>query len=279
MLAAVLVVVASNSYASVTENFEQTSGHTGSAKDYLITQNWQFPSFNINPEGSAPLSGSQSIGTDVSYSPNSYAGMVTPFLTFSNTEALQFSYAINRPMQLGGRRYFKVYLVDQSRNLTLIDSVEIGANQTAARIYTKIISGHAGTYAIYINVKGGGCTTNTTFDDFYFSGNNAGVNHPAKVDDAESATGISEASANASILGLYPNPASNNVNIQLASNGSQEATVEIYNVNGALVYNNLTTLTDGNNTLNLDIADYTAGNYFVTIRTADGAIAKRFVKF
>ncbi len=276
IIAALMVITTANTFAQVTEDFEPVPGHAGTVKDYLILQNWQFPDFDVNPEGTVAIAGAQSMGAGPSYKPDQFTGVVTPFLTFSNSEALQFSYKIHRPLNTGCRRWFLVNLVDQSANVIQVDSVEIDPMATSTLVYNLNISGHAGTYALYINVRGDGCNAKMTMDDFFYSGANAGINQPAGLQKA--ATGINDVSENTNVLALYPNPANTDLNIQLSSIGNQDAKIEIYNVNGAKVYGNATQLNDGNNNLSINVQTLASGNYFVSIRTNDGVVTKRFAK-
>ncbi|MFN8287918.1 MAG: T9SS type A sorting domain-containing protein [Chitinophagales bacterium] len=276
IVAALMVLTAANTYAQVTEDFEPVPGHAGTVKDYLILQNWQFPDFDVNPEGTVAIAGSQSMGAGPSYKPDQFTGVVTPFLNFSNSEALQFSYKIHRPLNSGCRRWFLVNLVDQSANVIQVDSVEIDQLATSTLVYNLNISGHSGIYALYINVRGDGCNAKMTMDDFFYSGSNAGINQPAGL--VMQATGVNNIAESTNVLALYPNPSSSNLNIQLNSDNSQDAQVEIYNVNGAKVYTKATELNAGANTLSLNVETLSSGNYFVSIRTNDGVVTKRFAK-
>lgn len=84
------------------------------------------------------------------------------------------------------------------------------------------------------------------------------------------ATGISTVSLDAS--SVYPNPASAILNIRL----SESARIEIFNVNGQLVYDSVTPVS-GNN-IQIDVAHFTDGVYTIRATSATTVYPGRFVK-
>lgn len=71
---------------------------------------------------------------------------------------------------------------------------------------------------------------------------------------------------------VYPNPANNVVNISLdALNGTANYEIQIFNISGAMVYQNNTTFT-GSNNVTLDVANWQKGIYFIKLEN-NGEIA------
>ena len=66
-------------------------------------------------------------------------------------------------------------------------------------------------------------------------------------------------------INLYPNPASNNVNLAVNAMHAAKANVTIYNTVGQAITTLDKNLVAGNNSIKLDIANYTTGIYFVSI--------------
>lgn len=82
---------------------------------------------------------------------------------------------------------------------------------------------------------------------------------------------------NINIAQISPVPAIHEVQVTLASNTFENATVNIYDVAGQLMSTTATTVS-GSNTLSLDINDYAQGVYFVQVTTATESVTDKFVK-
>lgn len=80
-------------------------------------------------------------------------------------------------------------------------------------------------------------------------------------------------------LELYPNPTHKQLNITLKAEANQEATLQIFNVEGKLVYQNKRQLQAGQNVLSVDVAHLVAGMY--TFKSTIGLTeieSKNFIK-
>ncbi len=261
--------------AQVSVNFEPIQGQTLSTKEILESQNWQFPEFDINPEGAVAIAGAQSIGhVPGVFAPGADAGIVTPLLTFGNSEIVSFSYKLHRPMMSGCRRWFTVALIDAFGDRTELDSVEI-AQDGSLVTYVRTVSAMAGTYAVYAKVGGEGCNAKLILDDFYYSGSN-GVGGQAPL---QKASAIKNVDKNAASLSVFPNPANSNLNVRIQSEVSESGNVEVYSMTGEkVIAQNEIALNAGANSVTLDINNLTAGNYIVTVKTASGVSTQRFSK-
>lgn len=275
LCAAFLLVTGSSAFASVSENFEQIPNNPNSIRDILISQNWQFPDFDVNPEGVFPIQGLQTMGSGPANLPTQYSGIVTPYFDFSATETVTFKYKIHRTFMVGCRRWLLVKLIDGAGAVTQIDSVEISRTPVLVN-YSKTIN-MPGTYAIYINIKGDGCDSKLGVDEFTFTGNVSSLNYPAPVNKEEQATGINTIK-DATDIALYPNPAASQLNLNVSSESNQNSAVEVYNINGEKMISQNTTVHSGTNIVIVNVADLIAGNYFVSIRTSEGVLTKRFMK-
>ncbi|MCS6935313.1 MAG: T9SS type A sorting domain-containing protein [Chitinophagales bacterium] len=264
--------------AQLSESFEPVAGQSISIKQLLEQQNWQFPDFDINPEGVTPINGLQSIGSvSPGYDNKQLSGVVTPYLSFSNNEELSFSYKLHRALMSGCRRWFLINLVDQNDVVTLIDSVEINGNQVSSVTYTLNINGYPGIYAIYANVRGEGCNAKLAIDDVYFSGTLAGVGGKPNLKN-EATTGLNTPKLPEASVNVYPNPVPDNLQVSVLANQAGEAQFEVFAADGSRLLSHSHTLYSGANQITLNTDKLPAGHYVLTIRTAEGVSNKRFVK-
>ena len=65
---------------------------------------------------------------------------------------------------------------------------------------------------------------------------------------------------------LYPNPASDMLNIEVNASQASEMSISIYNIMGQNVMNQNVNITTGMNTRNINISDLNSGIYFVTVK-------------
>ncbi len=89
-------------------------------------------------------------------------------------------------------------------------------------------------------------------------------------------TAINETPDFADNIKLYPNPATNEININLGSEHNKKVDIEIYEVFGRLVSQNI--YPDKNSDINIDISGLQAGFYLVAINIDGKTITKKFVK-
>lgn len=274
IIAVALILFSTTLKAQVTVNFEPVQGQPQNIKQVLESQNWQFPEFDINPEGVTAIAGVQSMGhVPGVLSAGQDAGIVTPLLTFGNSEFISFSYKLHRPMANGCRRWFTIELIDPSGTRTMIDSVEVSQNG-AIVTYAKQISAMAGTYAIYAKLGGDGCNAKLILDDFYYTGS-AGSGGQAPL---QKVSGIKDVNKNASSLSVFPNPANSNLNVRIDAEESATADVEVYSMTGEKVLSQNISLTSGTNNTSVDVQNLATGSYIVTVKTAAGVSTQRFSK-
>ena len=81
-------------------------------------------------------------------------------------------------------------------------------------------------------------------------------------------------------VSIYPNPARDNFNVEIAASEVSEMSMTIYNMNGAIVRTKNVQLSEGNNVINEDISSLASGIYFVRFNnpTNNETITKKLVK-
>ncbi len=72
-------------------------------------------------------------------------------------------------------------------------------------------------------------------------------------------------------LQIYPNPTENTLNIKLRNQNFNNATVQIYNLNGATVYSNTITK-DNRNRLKLNVSNFQSGMYIIKVINDNGEV-------
>jgi PKD repeat protein len=123
-----------------------------------------------------------------------------------------------------------------------------------------------GTYKVYAEV--GGLNTNPaiiTLDNTVPSVNNLSLIMTL----TGISTGINE-KPELSVNNIYPNPASNNLTLELNTLKSGNISLIVSDVLGNMVLSNNMTLTSGNNRLNINTTDLTPGSYSLQCVLSDG---------
>ena len=98
------------------------------------------------------------------------------------------------------------------------------------------------------------------------------ANHTIAVEFVEE-TGIEEIDLNAAVA-LYPNPATSQIQIQVADSRFLGAEMQIFDVYGKLISN----ATIESLSTQVDVSQLANGMYMVRINAAEGMVTKRFVK-
>jgi len=82
--------------------------------------------------------------------------------------------------------------------------------------------------------------------------------------------GINESNPQFEVEGIFPNPASENVTISIYSADHQTSTIKIFDANGKVIQVQSTTFQVGDNTIDMNVQQWTKGIYFVQILTEKG---------
>lgn len=94
-----------------------------------------------------------------------------------------------------------------------------------------------------------------------------------KMGDAVTTTAVSNAEINNSLVSVYPNPAKDQINVDLSSLNTTDATVKIMNANGMVVYEKATS--DRNEAINT--ASFNKGMYMVQVSAGNKISNKKIV--
>ncbi|MCB0520473.1 MAG: T9SS type A sorting domain-containing protein [Lewinellaceae bacterium] len=77
---------------------------------------------------------------------------------------------------------------------------------------------------------------------------------------------------------IYPNPASNELNVEVHANAEGPATFEVRNHAGGKIYLQELELLEGTNTLPIHLEGWPAGVYFIKVKTEAGTTTEKFLK-
>jgi hypothetical protein len=79
-------------------------------------------------------------------------------------------------------------------------------------------------------------------------------------------------------LAIYPNPFTENVNLQINIANTQEVNVEVYDITGKVLQSEIIQLNTGKNTVNLTMNNLVDGVYIIRLTTENGVATRRVVK-
>jgi len=92
------------------------------------------------------------------------------------------------------------------------------------------------------------------------------------------ATGVNEYSANGlSLLGAFPNPASDFTNISYRLNEPSNVSVKVFDLTGRVIEKSSENLSAGNHNIKVSLKNLSAGNYYYTIKTEKAQLTSKFV--
>ena len=78
-------------------------------------------------------------------------------------------------------------------------------------------------------------------------------------------------------LAVYPNPASETLHLSFDSKISREVDVKIFTIDGKMMQSQFVKIFEGKQVLNLNVGDFSAGFYFVTIQSENRLITEKVV--
>ena len=82
---------------------------------------------------------------------------------------------------------------------------------------------------------------------------------------------------NISGMKMYPNPASESVNITFSAENAEAGIVSVMNLMGQIVYTNNVEVNEGYNKINLPVKNFNSGVYMVTLRTNTGISTQKLI--
>ncbi|MFI5149539.1 MAG: T9SS type A sorting domain-containing protein [Bacteroidia bacterium] len=80
------------------------------------------------------------------------------------------------------------------------------------------------------------------------------------------------------VQSVYPNPATQQLNVSIEQESSNNLVVYIYNSEGKRVYTANKTVADKNSTLQIDLSDFPSGIYLLSVKGADTNYQSKFIK-
>lgn len=92
------------------------------------------------------------------------------------------------------------------------------------------------------------------------------------------ATGINQLEEKGYSLSLYPNPANENLSMNVESKNVQDVRIELNDITGKIIFSEEIKLTKGENNLTYSIDDLSQGVYFLSIKNSSGITVNKFVK-
>lgn len=143
----------------------------------------------------------------------------------------------------------------------------LGVDSIGYIYVTYTFNGYDGIYDLYLTYNCDGKRGQSTYTDKVII--DRGI---------ESPTGISNAAVeNINEVKIYPNPASNNVNINFSSTEAQVINTRIINELGQVVYATSSQSVVGNNLVRLDVSSLKQGIYFVQLRSNKGDVNSKLL--
>lgn len=196
------------------------------------------------------------IGTSASKALNSFSTSAPNVINFTTPVAIpagKFFAAIEAPA-LGGSMHDSLAIISTKAGCSSTDSL--------SWVYENIIPFTAGSS--WYSVK-----------SFYGSNNNLDIAIWPVIDIT---AGLGSVSKNGlTLLASYPNPTANEVSINFGLATGSKVTIDVCDLTGKVISTNeLGTLTQGNHTSKLNVADLASGVYMYSIKSDD---AKMYSKF
>jgi len=113
-------------------------------------------------------------------------------------------------------------------------------------------------------------------DDILVTGcDNGGGN--SRIITTESISTEEEDNTFITIDNIYPNPASNVVNVKFVASDEKEARIQLYDLTGKLMHSTVMNLNSGKQTESFDVSQFGNGIYFLHLTTDSQRIVKKFV--
>ena len=76
---------------------------------------------------------------------------------------------------------------------------------------------------------------------------------------------------------MYPNPASESVNVTFSAENAENGVVSVMNLMGQTVYTSNVEVNEGYNMINIPVKQFSEGVYMVTLRTNTGISTQKLI--
>jgi hypothetical protein len=115
-------------------------------------------------------------------------------------------------------------------------------------------------------------------DGFCVVGTHGAGAYKTYFENADNVTSINNMVVNNWNVKTFPNPVSNQLNVQLSLAQESSLTLELMNVSGQIVMRKEMAATSGENTLSISMGGFTDGMYYLSIISEDDKVTKAIVK-
>jgi hypothetical protein len=137
---------------------------------------------------------------------------------------------------------------------------DISAGELSARVDFEVTPGAR----YYLQVDGSGQTKEGVFSLWYYA-------HPVGTEDL-AGTG------DASLLHIYPNPATGIFNITMSDVGSGQIGMEVYNLNGQMILEKSFGSKDRAFVTQIDLSSFSDGIYYLRLTDGDRVLNRKLIK-
>jgi hypothetical protein len=152
-----------------------------------------------------------------------------------------------------------------------------GDGASSYSLYTSHQYSTAGTYDICLSVTVA-CGASASYCAPYYVYKGSGASDIVNVDVIDPATvGLSENKNNRSILSIYPNPASGEVNVTINGLEPAAATLSVFNIVGSRVYVKESPVSNGVLDEDIDLKTIVNGVYFIQVTSGTNNYTKKIV--
>lgn len=162
-----------------------------------------------------------------------------------------------------------VYIVNNSSwSATMSYDWDFGDGNVGTGQYPTHTYANYGTYNVCLTISDGPACSDTycasiTFLPFMSGQNRSGFTLNVI---APTAMGVEEEQASFTEVNVYPNPASEMLNIQLSSEVNGKAEIVVTDMLGKVVKNDQYNIMNGNNNFMMNVASFEAGMYVISVR-------------
>ena len=94
-------------------------------------------------------------------------------------------------------------------------------------------------------------------------------------DDTDNA--IEEMNSNLTLYTAYPNPAEDMVTINFNMINTDQVDIQIFNINGEMVYNYNDRMNFGQNRVVINTQEFSNGTYYYSVQTANSVLTSKFI--
>lgn len=170
---------------------------------------------------------------------------------------------------------FQVWIINESTGPDLTYSWDFGDGSVSTEVYPTYEYTEVGTYTVCLSItSGNGCTdsycyTFTMDGEGIFNGGGAMQQGFTLNVVEEIVLGLEEDKL-VNSFSVYPNPINESSVLSIQSEQAFAATIELFNLQGQLVYASNQLIQSGQNQIALNVGDLSSGNYLLKLKNDSG---------